>query len=645
MLIPVEKINEAKDLYGEKAIQEIIQHFGLEGSYNQKDKSCSCPWHIDKTPSFIWNSKNNCFHCFSCSRNYGIIDLYLEQGNSYLQSIKKLFDNVGIEYKEERDIKLDYKNYVFPKHVKNDRTSVESYMSLRKISKKTLDYADVQSDIHKNIVFHFYDENDMLKTVKYRLGRKYTREDKEQRLPKCWHQKDADNTPILFNMNRVIPTEPLVITEGEIDCLSVIESGYKNVVSIPKGCSDKTWIEYNWDWLEQFDKIIIWFDSDSAGVKARDEVCHRLGTWRTYYVDMKEETDDEIPLKDINELLYFKGKDIILEYINKPLEIPIDKVKDLSKAEEFDIENAEGLYTGIKDLDDRIYKIVFGTVNIITGKSGEGKSVFVNQLAICQALQQGYDVFVFSGELPAPLLRNWVETNMIGRDFVQVKNNYIRVLDGSAKKAMNNWYSGRVIVYDDDYDTTAKSLLNKMEEMARKRGTKVFVIDNLMMVDLECSEEARLQTEKSFIKDLILFAKKFNVLVFLVAHPRKIGNEVRVSKEDIAGSGNIVNLAHMVFSVHRYTDKEKQGETNLKNEYIKGKEPKEHDTVIEVLKNRITGALPTVDLYYDYPTSRFYRTPKELWFRYGWDKRDISTIPDYDPNEHKIIKAEEVSPI
>ena len=320
--------------------------------------------------------------------------------------------------------------------------------------------------------------------------------------------------------------------------------------------------------------------------------------------------------------MYFKGKDRVLQYINKPLEIPVENVSDLSKAEDFDIEHAEGLYTGIKELDDQIYKLTFGTLNIITGKSGEGKSVFVNQVAICQAVQQGYDVFVFSGELPAPILRNWVETNMIGREYITMKDGHVRVFNPEQRKLMQNWYAGK--------------------ELARKCGTKVFLIDNLMMIDLECNEEGRLQAEKEFVNKLIFFAKKYNVLVFLVAHPRKTG-EIRVTKEDIAGSGNIVNLAHMVFSVHRYTSKEKEGETNTRNQYIKGKEPIPEDSCVEVLKNRITGILPLVKLYFDYPSYRFYKKPSELWFRYGWNK-DTSPIRTDDPNPHNVV-AEEVSPL
>ena len=98
MLIPKEKIDKAKELYGDRAMTDIVTYFGLEGSYNETSKSCSCPWHKDKTPSFIWNPKNNSAHCFSCGRNYGIIDLYLEQGMTYLEAVEKLFKQVDMEY-------------------------------------------------------------------------------------------------------------------------------------------------------------------------------------------------------------------------------------------------------------------------------------------------------------------------------------------------------------------------------------------------------------------------------------------------------------------------------------------------------------------------------------------------------------------
>lgn len=638
MLVPIEKIDLAKQKYDGQAIEEIVEYFGL--NYNEKTKAASCPFHEDNTPSFIWNEKSNNFHCFGCNVNFGIIDLYIEQGLSYLEAVQKLFEKTGIEYNFGEKGLASKPSYVYPKREEeHDMTQVIEYWGKRGISEKTLKYADIQADKFGNTVFNYYNDSDVLMNVKYRPSHKIKKGE-----PKCWFQKGTGFTPVLFNMNKCDPSKPLFIQEGEGDCLSVIEAGYTNVVSVPNGSQNMQWIEENWDWLEQFPKIIIWSDNDEPGIKMRKEAIHRLGSWRTYYIEITDHVPDEYAekhpelkgklIKDANELLFYYGKDKVLSYLNNPLELPIENVTDLSTAEDFDIDSAEGLYTGIEDLDNQIYKLVFGTVNIITGKSGEGKSVFVNQIAICQALQQGYDVFVFSGELPTPHLKNWVETNMIGRENIEMRNGHVRVFNPEARKKMRKWYSGRVMVYDDSYDTTAKALLIKMEEMARKFGTKVFLIDNLMMVDLECSEEGRLQAEKDFIKSLIFFAKKFNVLVFLVAHPRKIGGELRVTKEDIAGSSNIVNLAHMVFSVHRYTEKEKEGEMNNKGDYLKGHEPKEYDSVVEVLKNRITGLLPECELYFDYNSYRFYKTPKELWMRYKWND-DTSPLNTTDPNQKR----------
>ncbi len=623
-----------KNIYSNEILEwEVVS---VEETEREEEVYCC----VTSTHSFVLKDFILTGNCFGCSKNFGILDLYMEQGLTYLEAVQKLFEKTEIEYNfGERGI-ASKPSYVYPKREENnDMTKVIEYWGKRGISEKTLKYADIQADKFGNTVFNYYNDSDVLMNVKYRPSRKIQKGE-----AKCWFQKGTSFSPILFNMNKCDPSKPLYIQEGEADCLSVIEAGYTNVVSVPNGSQNMQWIEENWDWLDQFPKIIIWSDNDEPGKKMRKEAIHRLGSWRTYYIEITDHVPDgyaeKYPqlkgklIKDANELLFYYGKEKILSYLNNPLELPVENVSDLSKAEDFDINNAEGLYTGIKDLDNQIYKIVFGTVNIVTGKSGEGKSIFINQIAICQALQQGYDVFVFSGELPTPHLKNWVETNMIGRENITMENGHIRHLNLEARKKMRQWYSGRVMVYDDSYDTTAKALLIKMEEMARKFGTKVFLIDNLMMVDLECSEEGRLQAEKNFIKELIFFAKKFNVLVFLVAHPRKIGGDIRITKEDIAGSSNIVNLAHTVFSVHRYTKQEKEGEEKPNGEYFKGKEPKEYDTVVEVLKNRITGLLPECELYFDYNSYRFYRTPEELWMRYKWNT-DTSPLPTIDPNNHR----------
>ena len=67
------------------------------------------------------------------------------------------------------------------------------------------------------------------------------------------------------------------------------------------------------------------------------------------------------------------------------------------------------------------------------------------------------------------------------------------------------------MIYDDNIDATASALLNKIKEFTLKFGTKIFLISNLIMANLECDGESWLQVEKIFIKDLTNFDKRLNV--------------------------------------------------------------------------------------------------------------------------------------
>jgi archaellum biogenesis ATPase FlaH/5S rRNA maturation endonuclease (ribonuclease M5) len=434
-------------------------------------------------------------------------------------------------------------------------------------------------------------------------------------------------------MNRVDITQPLVIVEGQGDCLAIIEAGYKNVVSVPFGAQSEEWIEECWEWLEQFDKIIVWSDNDKPGTIMRQRVCARLGSWRTYFVDLPPAIEDQ-PVKDASDVLFYFGKQMILDLISNPSELPISKVIDLYDVPDYDIEAAEGLYTHIGEIDEKIYKIVSGTLTIITGINSSGKSVLVDQLCICESLHQGYDCFVMSAELPKDQFKSWIEWALAGREFVSMKNKHIHIMQPEIKKEIRDWYKGRLFLYDDDLDRTPETILSKMEELARKRGTKVFVLDNLMMIDFKCVEENIYIKQKEFVIKLRDFAKKFGVWVFLVAHPRKLMEIRRLTKLDVGGSGAITDAAHYVMGLHRYTAKERSGERDKKGGWKR--EPVIYDCVIDFFKNRITGTQDfSVELYFDLPSYRFYTKPEELWKRYKWaEQKPLPPPRTDDPNDH-----------
>ncbi len=421
---------------------------------------------------------------------------------------------------------------------------------------------------------------------------------------------------------------------GNCDALAVIEAGNKNTVSIPFGASNEKWIDTNWDFLEQFSHIILWYDNDSPGEKARKSVMHRLGIWRVSYVDIPPVIDGKT-VKDANEVLFKFGKKKVVDCIEGAIEPEIEGVLDFSEVEEFDIESAEALYTGIKPIDDFLYKIVFGTVGIFTGKSGGGKSVLMDQIGIAEPLNQGHNVFVFSGELRPDSLKAWILFQLAGREHITETKKHAKHVNEKAIKKINKWAKGRLSIYDSgkDFNYTAESIFEKMEILARRKNVRVFVLDNLMSIDLDCDQENQNKKQKEFVLRCVSFARTFNVIVFIVAHPRKGDGKRQLQKEDVAGSGDIINLAHYVFSIRRYTQKEKEGIKDPYGGYEKSCDPVDHDVQLTVLKNRITGNQDSsFDLWYDEQSMRFYSSTTELHKRYKWD--DTRTpLPTYNPKE------------
>jgi twinkle protein len=637
MLIPKELIIEAKEKYGEKAAFIIAKDLNLK-EFDETHLRAICPFHEESDGSFVYNQKDNAFKCFGCQKVYGILDHYMIHYKlTFLSAVERLFSETDIKFRfGERGVKTQ-REYAYPHEENFDRERVEKYWQTRNISPSTLDFANVGADENGNTVFHYYDLNDVLCLAKYRVSRKVEKYEKI----KFWTQKDADTLPLLYGMNKIDPTKPLLVVEGEGDRLSVIECSYKNVVSIPLGAGNTQWIEHNWDWLEQFQEIIIWSDNDEVGIKMRKEVCSRLGFWRTKYVDLPlsiEKDGKMIKVKDANEVLYHFGKEKVLDFIYNAQDVPVQNVADLAEVDDFDIENAPGLYTSLKNLNDIVYKFLYGSLVILTGKRGSGKSVFLNQAFVCDALESGEDVFIYSGELGTSVLKNWIETPLIGRENITMKNEFVRKFDEKAKKEMREWYKGRIWAYD-DLDNDIDKILDRAINVTRKFGTKVWILDNMMSLSYGITGDGNQWIkQKELVVKLVSLALTYNVLIVLVSHPRKQGTgyetSTRLTVDDVAGSGDIGNISHYILSVHRYTKKEKKGELNKKTgEYIEGKEPIKHDVVVDVLKNRYTGKIEEAQEYFCYQSYRFYDSPKTLWHRYGWNK-DTSPLRTDDPNKH-----------
>ena len=620
MQIDREAILQAKEKLGDRNAQIIVEELGIT-DFDEKNMKCCCPFHQEDHASFIYNKKAFNFRCFgSCGRSYDILDVFMYKGATYAEACKKLFELAEMPYSfGELGVKTK-RHYRYPHEVPcTDKSKVYAYFEQRKISRETLDALDVRQDSEGNVVFNYYDTNDVLTMVKYKPSHKV-----QHGQAKCWCQQNSDTAPLLFNMNRINVNSPLLICEGEPDCLSAIEAGFKNAVSVPLGSSNLHWIDENLEWLDQFESIIICADNDDAGVKMQKECVPRLGSWRTKVVDIPA-----IPIgntgrvtKDLNEILYVCGKDKVLELILDAKDSPVPSVADLSDVEPTEYEDVDGVTTGLKAIDDELMRLFFGTLTIVSGQPGSGKSSLLTQL-VCNSLDNDISTWLFSGELPNGVEKSWFNYIFAGprniTDAISRRGNPYKKISTTTLAEINKTYKGRWHIYRDDYDNTLDKLIASMTDTVRKYGARCLILDNFMCIDTETSEE-ELRSQTDTIKKLIEFAKKYQVAVILVCHPRKMDAGTNVGIYDIAGTSNIVNLAHRTIGLRRVTDAERENAAKYSE---KRRQLLKYDVIVTVVKDRMFGRQNIdVGLYYDPASRRFFSDMDEYDRRFSWDKKE-----------------------
>lgn len=620
MQIDREAILQAKEKLGDRNAQIIVEELGIT-DFDEKNMKCCCPFHQEDHASFIYNKKAFNFRCFgSCGRSYDILDVFMYKGATYAEACKKLFELAEMPYSfGELGVKTK-RHYRYPHEVPcTDKSKVYAYFEQRKISRETLDALDVRQDSEGNAVFNYYDTNDVLTMVKYKPSHKV-----QHGQAKCWCQQNSDTAPLLFNMNRINVNSPLLICEGEPDCLSAIEAGFKNAVSVPLGSSNLHWIDENLEWLDQFESIIICADNDDAGVKMQKECVPRLGSWRTKVVDIPA-----VPIgntgrvtKDLNEILYVCGKDKVLELILDAKDSPVPSVADLSDVEPTEYEDVDGVTTGLKAIDDELMRLFFGTLTIVSGQPGSGKSSLLTQLA-CNSLDNDIGTWLFSGELPNGVEKSWFNYIFAGprniTDAISRRGNPYKKISTTTLAEINKTYKGRWHIYRDDYDNILDKLIASMTDTVRKYGARCLILDNFMCIDTETSEE-ELRSQTDTIKKLIEFAKKYQVAVILVCHPRKMDAGTNVGIYDIAGTSNIVNLAHRTIGLRRVTDAERENAAKYSE---KRRQLLKYDVIVTIVKDRMFGRQNIdVGLYYDPASRRFFSDMDEYDRRFSWDKKE-----------------------
>ena len=300
--------------------------------------------------------------------------------------------------------------------------------------------------------------------------------------------------------------------------------------------------------------------------------------------------------------------------------------------------------THLTELDKKIVGFLKGELSIWSGVNASGKSTILGQFGL-NAINDGFKVMMFSGELTSQRVKNWLHLQAAGRQFTNSTqwDNYFYVTDKVGEK-IDKWMGDSFLLYNNDYGNEYNQLISDITEQLEKNSFDMIVLDNIMALDLdELDVRENDRQKKAFLKFKEL-ATKYGVHIHVVAHPRKSVRLLR--KDDISGSANMSNLADNVFIIHRVNN----DFIRYSNEFFGEREASQwhrYSNVVEVCKNRDIGVMDfMVGLYYERESKRFLNEPFEN-IVYGW--QDVETPAEYQlpitPNENDFINETPFTPV
>ncbi len=277
--------------------------------------------------------------------------------------------------------------------------------------------------------------------------------------------------------------------------------------------------------------------------------------------------------------------------------------------------------TGINALDKAMLGLTMGDVTIVSGLAGAGKTSLLD-LIILNAVDKGFKVAAWSGELQDFRFMSWLDQMAAGKTNVRARPGYegIYYTPKNTSESINKWLSGKFWLYNNSYGNKWSQIGNDIKDMVEKEKPDLIMVDNLTAIDLDIQGGFgdKNDSQKVLINDLKNFAKAKNIHICLVCHPRKEQSFHMLRMESIAGSSDLFNLCDNVLLVHRGGhDLASRMKTFFPPHVIE--QYSTFDTLIEVAKNRSHGRADTlVGMYYEKETRRFLNDIFENRV-YGWD--------------------------
>ena len=390
----------------------------------------------------------------------------------------------------------------------------------------------------ENVIKFNYFMGDQLINIKYRDGRKNFK-----------LYKGAEK--VFYNINSVVGFDYCVIVEGEMDVLAIHESGITNVISVPNGATLNTnnleYLDNCIDYFEDKQRIIIAVDSDEAGQALQSELVRRLGSEMCYLASFED-------CKDANEYLLKHGKEKLAQRIAGARPVPLENVttfKDVEDEVSDFVRNGfkPGYQVGLANFDS-IFSTYTGQFITVTGIPSSGKSDFVDQMVVGYNQNYEWKTAYASPENQPTYLHAHKLMRKVWQNMPTAEDIYSDKWNQIADHVNSNFF------FIDMERYTLDAVLRKGAELVKRKGIKCLVIDPFNKVRAQdASGDVNVYTLE-YLSKIEIFAKKYDVLVIVVAHPTKMykGADGKIEEPtmyNIKGGGEWYDASYHGLLVHR----------------------------------------------------------------------------------------------
>jgi len=392
------------------------------------------------------------------------------------------------------------------------------------------------------IQFNYFINNELI-NIKYRDGKKNFK-----------LVKGAEK--IFYNIDSIVGHDYVVIVEGEMDVLSFVEAGIHSVISVPNGATvsnnNLEYLDNCIDYFENKEKIILAVDQDEAGENLKQELIRRLGAEACYTCDFGVH-------KDANEFLVHNSRSILSDVIKNASAVPIENVLTLK---DVDDELQEFIEEGFKpgyqiglDNFDNIFSTYTGQFITVTGVPSSGKSDFVDRMVVGYQLKYGWKTAFASPENKPTFLHAHKLMRKIG-DWMPTKED---INTNKWEEVSNVINDNFFFIENERYDLD--SVLSKGAQLVKRKGIKCLVIDPYNKVKMNGAAAMSIpDATMEYLTRIESFAKKYDVLVIVVAHPTKMykkddGTLDEPNMYNIKGGGEWYDASYHGLLVHRNYEK------------------------------------------------------------------------------------------